>query len=349
MRGRGRAYRADQGGALDRSHPRCPWASLVAACSLLVVLGLLAVIPCPARATTLQSTREKASQLAADVGQLDARIGGAVQEYAQATAALQAVRAQISANTKNQELARGELALARTTLALRAVALYKHADVTPLDAIFTASDFGDLVAGLNMVRSITRGDNEVLRTVVRTSRQLATRAESLVADKRTAQRLVTQRQAEVAQIRARLSERRTLLSGVRDQIRALVAKQEAAPSSPSQTVTPPDSSGGGGDVGGRGKWWPFIQAAAGANGVSARGMFRLMMIESGGYASIVGPGGYYGLFQFAPMTWRGSWNPYRSASITDGSAQIKATARALHLGYGHAWWDPSYSWAFQGK
>ena len=78
-------------------------------------------------------------------------------------------------------------------------------------------------------------------------------------------------------------------------------------------------------------------------------MYRLMMIESGGSAGVVGPGGYYGLFQYASTTWKGSWNPYASASISDGAAQIKATALALHLGYGHAWWDPSYSWAFQGK
>ena len=253
LRGGGRAYRADQGGALDRSHPRCPWARLAAAYVLVVALGLLAVVPTPARAASLQSARDKASQLAADVGELDASIGGAVRKYAQATAALQAVRAQIRANTKSQELARGELALARTTLALRAVALYKHADVTPLDAIFTASDFGDLVAGLNMVRSITRSDHDVLRTVVQTSRQLATRAESLVADKRTAQRLVTQRQAEVTQIRARLSPRRTLLPGLRDQNRALAAKQEAAPSSPAQTVPPPGPCTGGRHGGGPGQ------------------------------------------------------------------------------------------------
>ena len=39
----------------------------------------------------------------------------------------------------------------------------------------------------------------------------------------------------------------------------------------------------------------------------------------------------------------------RSSSITDGAAQIKATALALRQGYGHAWWDPSYTWAFQGE
>jgi len=79
-----------------------------------------------------------------------------------------------------------------------------------------------------------------------------------------------------------------------------------------------------------------------------QGMYRLMMIESGGDASVVGPGGYFGLFQYAPTTWKGSWNPYRGHSITDGAAQIKATALAIKLGYGHAWWDPSYSWAFGG-
>ena len=320
---------------------------LVAACSLVVVVGLPVVVPHPARAATLQRTRDKASQLAADVGKLDARIGGAVRQYAQATAALQAVRAQISDNTKRQELARGELALARATLAARAVALYKHADVTSLDAVFTASDFGDLVSGLTLVRSITRSDHDVLRTVVQTSSQLAIRAESLIADKLTAQRLATQRKAEVAQIRARLCGRRALLSSVRDQVRVLAVKQEAAPSSPSQTVTPPDAGGGSG--GGQGLWWPLIQAAASASGVSPSGMYRLMMIESGGSAGVVGPGGYCGLFQYAPTTWKGSWNPYRSASIGDGSAQIKATALALHLGHGHAWWDPSYSWAFPGK
>jgi hypothetical protein len=188
----------------------------------------------------------------------------------------------------------------------------------------------------------------VLRTVVQTSRQLETRAQCLIADKRTAQRLVTKREAEVKQIRARLSERRALLSGVRDQIRTLVAKQEATPASSTQIVTPPDAGGGSG-TGGQGQWWVLIQGAADANGVSARGMYRLMMIESGGSSSAVGPGGYYGLFQYAPTTWKGSWNPYRSASISDGAAQIKATAVALHLGYGHAWWDPSYSWAFLGK
>ena len=215
-----------------------------------------------------------------------------------------------------------------------------------MDAVFGAADLGDLVTQLTMVRTIARCDRDVVRTIETTKRELADRAATLAADERTAEKLVGTCKSELATIRSRLDERRAALAGVRSDIRALAAAAQKASPDPKPTVEPPQPGGGGGD--GSGPWWPLIQSAAGSSGVSARGMYRLMMIESGGSASIVGPGGYYGLFQYAPTTWKGSWNPWRSSSITDGAAQIKATALALRQGYGHSWWDPSYTWAFQG-
>ena len=318
---------------------------------VLLAVFVLAAMAAQASARTgqLQSVRAKAKALAADVATLDAQIDAAVQRCTRATDSLAAVRTQISANRRLQKAALGELHVARATLAARAVALYKHDDATTLDAIFSADDFGDLVSRLTMVQSIVRGDRDVLRTVERTERELADRAVSLVADERTAKQLVVQRDAELNSIRVQLGQRQAMLAGVRQEIRDLAARQKPATPAPDQTVKPPSGDGGGEDGGGQGQWWPLIQQAAGANGVSARGMYRLMMIESGGNAAVVGPGGYYGLFQYHPATWKGSWNPYRSAGITDGAAQIRATALALKLGYGHAWWDPSYSWAFSGR
>jgi len=346
------ARRSHGGGTLDRCHPRrLPLSVALVGLALLAVLALAAVaVPASARSGELQSVRAKAKALATDVVALDAQIDAAVQRCTRAIDALAAVRAQIDDNKRLQKLALRELDVARATLAVRAVALYKHDDVTELDAFFSADDFGDLVSRLTMVQSIARGDRDVLRTVERTKRERADRALSLVADERTAKRLVVQRDAELGSIKAQLGERQAMLVGVRQEIRDLAAKHKPATPTPDQTVKPPsgDGDGGGGNSGGQGQWWPLIQQAAGANGVSARGMYRLMTIESGGYASIVGPGGYYGLFQYHPSTWKGSWNPYRSAGITDGAAQIRATALALKMGYGHAWWDPSYSWAFSG-
>jgi hypothetical protein len=219
-----------------------------------------------------------------------------------------------------------------------------------MDAVLGAADLSDLVTQLTMVRTIARCDRDIVRTIESTKRELNDRAVNLAADERTAQKLVGTCKTELATIRSRLNERRAALAGVRSDMRRLVRGTQKSAPAPPPTVEPPDqNAGGGGDGDGTGPWWPLIQSAASGNGVSARGMYRLMMIESGGSASVVGPGGYYGLFQYAPTTWKGSWNPWRSSSVTDGAAQIKATALALRQGYGHAWWDPSYTWAFQGQ
>jgi peptidoglycan hydrolase CwlO-like protein len=331
---------------LEDSCPICRLA--LAALLAICALGVAALAPASAAARTggLQSSRAQAKALAAEISGLDAEIGEAVQRYSQATRALEGVRHQLKDNRRLQRLAYKELHLARTTLAVRAVAMYKHNDAGPMDAVFGAADLGDLVTQLTMLKTIARCDRDIVRTVETTRRELADRADALEADERTAEKLVGTCKTELATIRARLGERRAALAGVRSDIRRLAAETQKASPGPEPTVEPPDQGGGGGD--GLGPWWSFIQSAAASNGVSARGMYRLMMIESGGSATIVGPGGFYGLFQYAPTTWKGSWNPWRSSSITDGTAQIKATALAIRLGYGHSWWDPSYSWAFQG-
>jgi hypothetical protein len=309
---------------------------------------VLAVPPANARTGALQENKTKAHQLAAEIASLDAQIGSAVTRYSRATRALEAVRRQIKDNGRLQRLAYKELGLARATLAARAVAMYKHEDLSPMDAVFGAADLGDLVTQLTMVRTIARCDRDVVRTIETTKRELTDRAATLVADERTSEKLVGTCKSELSSIKASLNERRAALAGVRSDIRRLASAATQAAPKPAPTVEPPKPGGGGGDSG-SGPWWSLIQSAAASNGVDARGMYRLMMIESGGSASVVGPGGYYGLFQYAPSTWTGSWNPWRSSSITDGAAQIKATALALRQGYGHSWWDPSYSWAFQGN
>ena len=214
--------------------------------ALLAVLALAAAaVPVSARTGELQGVRAKAKALAADVAALDAQIDAAVQRRTRATDSLAAVRGQIGDNKRLQTLALRELDVARATLVARAVALYKHDDVTALDAILTADDFGDLVSRLTMVQSIARGDRDVLRTVERTKRELADRAVSLVADERTARKLVVQRDAELKSIKAQLGDRQAMLAGVRQEIRDLAARQKPATPTPGGTVKPPSGGGSG--------------------------------------------------------------------------------------------------------
>ncbi|HKP54861.1 MAG TPA: SH3 domain-containing protein [Chloroflexia bacterium] len=67
-------------------------------------------------------------------------------------------------------------------------------------------------------------------------------------------------------------------------------------------------------------------------------MWSVMMCESGGNARASGGGGrWLGLFQYAPGTWGGSWNPYRGNSIWDARSQIFATAKAWSIGMQSHW------------
>ena len=70
----------------------------------------------------------------------------------------------------------------------------------------------------------------------------------------------------------------------------------------------------------------------------------MMMLESGGRRAVGGM--YKGLFQYHPSTWAGSWNPWRRESISNGWAQIRATAYALRKGMGPSQWPNTYPMAF---
>jgi hypothetical protein len=94
----------------------------------------------------------------------------------------------------------------------------------------------------------------------------------------------------------------------------------------------------------RGQWKPLIEIACKKYGISAAGLNRMMMLESGGRRTVGTM--YKGLFQYYPSTWAGSWNPWRHESVYNGWAQIRATAYALSRGMGPSQWPNTYPMAF---
>ena len=92
-------------------------------------------------------------------------------------------------------------------------------------------------------------------------------------------------------------------------------------------------------------WRPLIRLAGEKYGVDPGGLYRMMMLESGGNPRVVG-GIYNGLFQYTHSEWARHWNPWRHESIYDGWAQIRATALALSKGMGPGQWPHTYPMAF---
>ncbi len=307
---------------------------------MLALLALVAPALAPSRALASPSLAEQSRQLAQQVAGLDARIDVAVTSYAQATARLATIDDQIRTNRRLLDVSRHDLKVAGAALSTSVVAAYKQQNAGVLDVLMASSTFGDMISGLQMVRRVNSQDAVIVGQLVAYQRQLVQRSTALFRAQAEAQRVVAERAGDVRAIRLALADRRRMLAKAQDDVVALAEQHPKRVVSNAPPVVPDR-------VGGR-QWWPLITAAAGRYGLSADGMFRLMMIESGGSATASNGGAFLGLYQYAPSTWAGSWNPWRHESIYVGAAQIRATALAIHLGYGPAWWTTSYAWAFSG-
>ena len=298
----------------------------------------------PARAGDLAATRAKAAEAAGQVRSIDARLDQTVLAYAQATQRLDSLNAQVADGRRRLRLARYQLGVSRQQLADHIVAAYKSSDTSLLDVVLETGSWDQLLTKIDYVHHLAGSDTGLVNAVQRREagvRQSLHDLERQLDDaQKTKATLAERRDA----LRGELTDRQRLLKGLNTDVVRLVAEArtvKAASSSPDKgpatTASVPVS----------GPWRSLIDAAAGANGISADGLFRLMLAESGGSASALN-GPYCGLYQYSRGTWKGSWNPWRGADIFDGAAQIKATALAIRLGHGSDWWPTTYPYAFAG-
>ena len=310
--------------------------------SLFATLLLLAV-PSIASASALAATKAQARTAAAQVAGLDRQLNQTVATYAAAMQRLTALQSQVAANRAALRLDSYQLTLSRQQLAENLVSAYKGGGASVLNAVFETGSFDDLLTRLDYVQQLTGSNAALVGAVQQHHRQVVAEQATLAKALKNAQQTATQLDAQRSRLNAQLGARRALLRGLNAAVGRLVRQAKAVTPVVTSSKTSGAAPSTAGD--GSGPWWPLIKSAAGADGVWAEGLYRLMLAESGGSAA-ASNGIDYGLFQFAPGTWKGSWNPYGAASILDGGAQIRATALAIHLGYGPSWWPSTYPWAF---
>ena len=338
----------------EARHAVCATVRRSLAASLLGTLVFLC-IGTVASASPLTQQKARAAAIAGQIGALDGRLASAVDRFAQAAQRLEQVEAQIKASEGSLRVAEWQVGVAQHVLSERAIAMYKEADVNLVGVFLGSRSFNELLDKIALFEKLGQYDDEVLAKVEETREEVVARRAELVSDRAEARRLLAQRAAEKERIEAGLRERKATLARLRGEISKLETALHRKVIQP-LSATPPVARPAAGSAGGGthsapatpNRWWPLIKQAAAANGISAVGLCRLMMIESAGIASIVGGAGdkFCGLFQYWPPLWKASWNPWRGQSIFNGAAQIKATALAIRQGHGPTWWSPSYQWAF---
>jgi peptidoglycan hydrolase CwlO-like protein len=312
----------------------------------LVALAFLAGLASPASASKLSEDKARAAAIAREVAALDQRLAGIVDAYAKASATLATVNKQILSNEEKLTVAEKQLAKAQDAVTQRAVAMYKERPVTLVDVIVGSSSFGEMLSQLQFLTKLSQYDHDMVTDLTATRQRVADRRQQLLADRSAARTALAKQEAQKSRIKATLGERRSTLQDLRGEIGRLEKSLRKPVVQSTPTLAPEPVTAPSGSDTPSGGWWPLIQSAAAANGIDAKAMYRLMMIESAGQANNVSSGMFYGLFQYYPDTWKASWNPWRNCDICDGAAQIKATALALKMGKGPYWWTNSYRWAF---
>ncbi|NLG64479.1 MAG: hypothetical protein GX537_02595 [Actinobacteria bacterium] len=319
---------------------------------LALAVSLFALWETAAHANpSLADQRARARAISTEISSLDHALDDIVARFVDATRRLRVLDADIRRNEKRLKVAEFELALAEEALSERAVAMYKERQTSLIDVLVNSASFNEMVHELTFLRKLRQYDEHIVADMESARAEVLEQRLRLVAAQTAARQLVTQRAKEKERIEASLHQRQAVLAGLRDEIERLEAQLRRPVVVVRPALGPATGEySGQGDQGGENSdgWWPLIHEAAERNGISATGLYRLMMIESGGNSSVIGGAGdqFCGLFQYYPATWEASWNPWRKESIFNGAAQIKATALAIKMGKGPAWWGPCYEWAF---
>jgi cell wall-associated NlpC family hydrolase len=170
----------------------------------------------------------RAQQVLAQVQQIDAQLGHAVEAYNLATIKLDRIEREVETNRRHLVLAKNNLGRARTRLADRLVELYTNGEeASALGVLLGAEDLGDLLDRIDTANRVSEQDGRILDEVVAHRKEVERRARELARARAKQRDVVAARAAERRSIEGQLAERRRLLSSIRAEIARIRAAEQA--------------------------------------------------------------------------------------------------------------------------
>lgn len=199
----------------------CARARRASALILTAIAALLVAVPALAD-PRIESKRAEARRVLAQIQELDAQLGKAIEAYNGATVKLEQIHADMRVNRFDLEVARRNHARAQARLAARLRDLY-IADETQgtLEIVLGATSLEDLINRIDTVSRVSEQDAEVLRQVKHFKRTMERRAVELRKAEAAQAEIVAERAAIKRRIEAGLAERQRMLSSIRTEIARL--------------------------------------------------------------------------------------------------------------------------------
>ena len=205
--------------------------ALFGAASTAVLFGL------PARAHAAEATKETTDKLNAAQAQLDevqAQLDSIANEYAalankndQTLSDIEGVQGQIDETQAQIDTKKAELKKKRNDLSDRVAASYKSGGTNILSLLLASGSFEELVANAHYVEKINKSDREAIEDIQAIQKELDTQKSELESQKADLEKLRDQQTAQMQDMQAKQQEVQTVLSGLSDDVKELMAQRDA--------------------------------------------------------------------------------------------------------------------------
>ena len=219
----GGSVRGRKGARLGGSRPGwTPKAVFVAA----LAAGLLLAVS-PAAADPIQSKREQAQAIMAQVEGLNQNLEQTIEAWNYANLQLDEIEVDLASNTKHLKAAKKSLVVAQDRIAERLRDLYVNGQGdSTLEVILGSRSLDDIVTRLDAIERVSSQDAEILREVKHYRAEVQQRRERLQNARAEQVRIVDQQAAQKASIESQIAEQNQMLSSVKDEIARMRAEEQ---------------------------------------------------------------------------------------------------------------------------
>jgi len=206
--------------------------ALFGAASAAVLFGL------PARAHAAEASKETTDKLNAAQAQLDevqAQLDSIANEYAalanknaQTLNDIENVQGKIDDTQAQIDEKKAELKKKRNDLSDRVAASYKSGGTNILSLLLASGSFEELVANAHYVEKINKSDRDAIEDIQTIQAELDAQKTELEAQKADLEKLKDQQTAQMQDMQAKQQEVQTVLNGLSDDVKELMAQREEA-------------------------------------------------------------------------------------------------------------------------
>ncbi len=209
-----------------RTSPAGTVVSLAICVTLAVSLGSSRTVAFAAPSTSaIEAKREQANAANKRVEELATDLELKGEELAEIEEAVSQTRAQITATELELALADADVSRSQSLLNRRVSSIYRSGKTDIVSVFVGATDFGDFITRVDLLRRVSRADASVVATVKDAKQRVETSRQALESRQAEQIALRSRTRAKQDEVKTAYSQQRTYLAGLTSELKKLVAQE----------------------------------------------------------------------------------------------------------------------------